>query len=121
MYAPVIEVLQAYYGNPPSSLRIRRLARILEQCEDLDSSCELDSSVSAEPELNGLDGLVSELAGYFGEIAPAKCQIEPLLGDFVNCTRICAQDVLNRIITRLRVGVPVQIRSPGRSVANVEM
>src|SRR5262245_43202954 len=45
-YNPVIEILQAYHGNPPASLRIRKLARILEQCEDLDSSCELDASVS---------------------------------------------------------------------------
>jgi len=68
-YNPVIEVLQAFHGNPPSSLRIRKLAQILEQCEDLDSSCELDASVSAEPELNGLDELITEVAGYFGEIA----------------------------------------------------
>ena len=65
----VIQVLQALQSNRPVPARIRKLARILEQCDDLDSGCELDATVSAEPELNGLDGVVSEIAVYFGGVA----------------------------------------------------
>ena len=62
----VMEVLQSFHRIRPASERIKRLALILEQCDDLDAACELDATVSDDPELNGLDGIVSEVGGYFG-------------------------------------------------------
>jgi len=67
----VIQVLQALQGNRSFPPRIRKLARILEQCDDLDSGCELDAIISAEPEFNGLDSIVSEMARYFDRVASA--------------------------------------------------
>src|SRR5207253_9916273 len=65
----VMEVLRSLHGGPPSSERIKRLALILEQCDDLDAACELDATVSGEQDLNGLDGIVSEVGRYFGAIS----------------------------------------------------
>ena len=62
----IMEVLQSFHGIRPASERIRRLALILDQCDDLDAACELDATVSGDPELNGLDGIIGEVGAYFG-------------------------------------------------------
>lgn len=67
----VMEILQAFHGNRRVPEQIRKLGRILEQCDDLDSACELDASLSAEPLLNGLDGIVGEVNGYFSKVEKA--------------------------------------------------
>lgn len=54
--------------------RLKKLALILEQCDDLDAACELDAHISGEPELTGLDGIVSEVGAYFGGIADGDIQ-----------------------------------------------
>ena len=64
-----LEVLQSFHGIRAASERTKRLALILEQCDDLDAACELDATVSGDPELNGLDGIVSEVGAYFGGLA----------------------------------------------------
>ena len=64
----MLEILQAFHGNRRLPEQIRKLGRILEQCDDLDSACELDASLSAEPLLNGLDGIVAEVNRYFGKV-----------------------------------------------------
>jgi putative nucleotidyltransferase with HDIG domain len=65
----IMEVLQSFHGIRPASERIKRLALILEQCDDLDAACELDATVSGDPELNGLDGIVAEVGTYFGGLS----------------------------------------------------
>jgi putative nucleotidyltransferase with HDIG domain len=65
----IMEVLQSFHGIRPASDRIRRLALILDQCDDLDAACELDATVSGDPELNGLDGIIGEVGAYFGGMA----------------------------------------------------
>jgi len=61
-------VLQSRGVIRMSSNRFKKLALILERCEDLDTACEFDAAVSGEPELSGLDGIVSEVARYFGAV-----------------------------------------------------
>src|SRR5258706_10540086 len=63
-----IETLRSLHGYRSASQRIRNLATILEQCDDLDGACELDATVSSEPDLNGLDGIVEIIAGHFGAV-----------------------------------------------------
>jgi hypothetical protein len=74
MNAPVIEVLHSLHGRGPASGRMKRLALILEQCDDLDAACELDATISGEPELTGLDGIVSEVGAYFDDLADSDIQ-----------------------------------------------
>jgi putative nucleotidyltransferase with HDIG domain len=59
------ELLRSFHGAPPSSSRIKTLAFILDQCDDLDTACELDATISGEPELNGLDRIAAEVGRYF--------------------------------------------------------
>lgn len=59
------ELMRAFHGAPPSSSRIKTLAFILDQCDDLDTACEFDATISGEPELNGLDRIAAEVGRYF--------------------------------------------------------
>lgn len=59
------ELMRSFHGAPPSSSRIKTLAFILDQCDDLDTACEFDATISGEPELNGLDRIAAEVGRYF--------------------------------------------------------
>lgn len=59
-----LEILRALHGDRSGNERFRRLAMIVEQCDDLDAACELDA-ISPEPELSGLDDIVAEVGTYF--------------------------------------------------------
>ena len=56
----------------------------------------------------------SQSAAHFSEIASAKSKIEPLLGDLIDRTWIYAHHILNRVVARLRIGVPFQINQSSR-------
>jgi hypothetical protein len=71
---PVMEVLRCPHGRGPASGRMKRLALILEQCDDLDAACELDATISGEPELTGLDRIVAEVGAYFGDLTDSDIQ-----------------------------------------------
>jgi putative nucleotidyltransferase with HDIG domain len=71
---PVTAVLHSLHGGGAASERIRRLALILEQCDDLDVACEIEATISGEPELTGLDGIVSEVGAYFVALADGDIQ-----------------------------------------------
>jgi putative nucleotidyltransferase with HDIG domain len=58
-------LMRSFHGAPPSSSRIKTLAFILDQCDDLDTACEFDAAISGEPELNGLDRIAAEVGRYF--------------------------------------------------------
>ncbi len=66
-----MELLRSFHGAPPSSGRIKTLAFILDQCDDLDTACEFDAAISGEPELNGLDRIAAEVGRYFSGV-PAE-------------------------------------------------
>jgi HD-like signal output (HDOD) protein len=59
-----VRLLEVMQGAAPTSERIKQLALILEQCDDLDSACELDARVGEDNDVNGLDGITEEIAGY---------------------------------------------------------
>lgn len=63
-----LEILRALHRLEEAPDSIRRLALILEQCDDLDSACELDARVFLEREMNGLDDLVEEIGSYLRRV-----------------------------------------------------
>jgi putative nucleotidyltransferase with HDIG domain len=65
---PTMELLRSFHGTPPSSSRIKTLGFILDQCDDLDTACEFDATISGEPESNGLDRIAAEVGRYFGGV-----------------------------------------------------
>src|SRR5262249_46375329 len=84
--SPMMDVLRCFHGYPPASDRAKRLAVILEQCEDLDSACEFDATVAGDSELTGLDDLILEIGGYFNrtdsyalEQAASKISVFPTI------------------------------------------
>jgi putative nucleotidyltransferase with HDIG domain len=66
------ELLRSFHGDLPSSSRIKTLAFILDQCDDLDTACEFDATISGEPELNGLDRIAAEVGRYFGGVPASE-------------------------------------------------
>ena len=100
-YNAVMGILQAFQGHRPTSGRSGKLARILEQCDDLDSGCELDAMISEEPELNGLDGLVSEVGGYFGGVTRSDLDRAASRVPVFNATAYRAIEMLNNENTNL--------------------
>jgi putative nucleotidyltransferase with HDIG domain len=71
-YAEVREVLGALHGRRTASGRAKRLALVLEQVMDLDNACQLDAKISAEPDLNGLDVSMAEIARLTGAVTAAE-------------------------------------------------
>lgn len=68
-------ILRALHHLSEASDDVRRLAVILEQCDDLDSACELDSRVPLEPEINGLDALVEEVGSYLRSVTREQIDV----------------------------------------------
>jgi hypothetical protein len=64
-YTGVLEVLRALHGDRRASNCANQLAMILEQCDDLDNACELDAEIAADPDVNGLEQIVPEVAVNF--------------------------------------------------------
>ena len=62
------EILRALFGSRDVDESARRLARMLELCQDLDTACELDARVSSDPELSDLDLLTNEVSTHLKSV-----------------------------------------------------
>jgi putative nucleotidyltransferase with HDIG domain len=68
-YAEVLKVLRVLHGKRAEAPWVRKLATILEQCGDLDNAWELNTTVSADPDICGLDDVTAEVAAYLSSAA----------------------------------------------------